>query len=84
MLIPTEFLPAVNQPGTPKNVETRGLSDLPGIIALTERMAGICFRQIGGRIDYTGFFGDDPTFHYWVKDLFLHYWDKGTTTLNPR
>jgi predicted transcriptional regulator len=76
MLIPTELLSTVNQPGTPKNVEIRGLSDLPGIIALTEEMAGICFRQIGGRIDYGGFFGSDPAFHNWVKDLFLYYWGK--------
>ena len=77
MLIPTEILPAVNPPGMPKNVETRGLSDLPGIIALTEEMAGICFRQIGGRMDYSGFFGSDPVFHNWVKDLFMYYWEKG-------
>ena len=76
MLIPTELPPSVNPPGTPKNVETRGLSDLPGIIAITEEMAGVCFRQIGGRIDYAGFFGSDPTFHSWVKDLFMYYWEK--------
>jgi len=76
MLIPTKLLPSVNPPGTPKNVETRGLSDLPGIIAITEEMAGVCFRQIGGRIDYAGFFGDDPAFHGWVKDLFMYYWEK--------
>jgi predicted transcriptional regulator len=76
MLIPLEFLPAVTQPRTPKNVEVRGLSDLPAIIALTEKMAGVCFRQIGGRIDYVGFFSDDPVFHNWVKDLFLYYWEK--------
>jgi hypothetical protein len=76
MLIPAELLPPVNPPGTPKNVETRGLSDLPGIIALTEEMAGICFRHIGGRFDYEGFFGSDPIFHGWVKDLFMYYWEK--------
>ena len=76
MLIPTELLPSVNPPGTPKNVEARGLSDLPGIIAVTEEMAGICFRQVGGRIDYAGFFGNDSAFHNWVKDLFMYYWEK--------
>ena len=80
MLIPIELLPAVNQPGTPKNVEARGLSELPGIIALNEEMAGICFRQIGGRMDYAGFFGSDPTFRNWVKDLFMYYWDKAKRT----
>jgi len=78
MLIPIELLPAVNPAGTPKNVEARGLFDIPGIIALNEEMAGVCFRQIGGRIDYAGFFGSDPTFHNWVKDLFMYYWNKAT------
>ncbi len=77
MLIPTKLLPVVSQPGTPKNVEARGLFDIPAVIALTEQMAGICFRQIGGKMDYAGFFGDDSTFHSWIKDLFLYYWEKG-------
>jgi predicted transcriptional regulator len=76
MIVPTEILSAANPPGTPKNVEIRGLADLPAIIALTEKMGGVCFRQIGGRMDYAGFFGDDPVFHKWVKDLFLYYWEK--------
>jgi predicted transcriptional regulator len=80
MLIPAELLPAVNQPGTPKNVEARGLSYLPGIIALTEEMAGICFRQTDGRIDYAGFFGSAPIFRNWVKDLFMYYWEKAKRT----
>jgi len=80
MITPRELLPAVNQPGTPKNVETRGLSDIPVVIALTEKMAGICFRQIGGRMDYAGFFGEDPVFHNWVKDLFRYHWEKAKQT----
>jgi len=28
-------------------------------------------------MDYAGFFGKDPTFLNWVKELFLYYWDKG-------
>ncbi len=60
-----------------RNVEVRGISDLPAIVVLTEKEGGICFRQVGGRVDYAGFFGKDPTFLNWVKDLFLYYWDKG-------
>jgi predicted transcriptional regulator len=74
MMIPAEILPAAKQPGTPKNVEIRGLSYIPGIIAMNEEMAGICFRELGGRIDYAGFFGSDPLFRSWVRDLFLFYW----------
>jgi predicted transcriptional regulator len=27
-------------------------------------------------VDYAGFLGDDPTFVNWVKELFMHYWEK--------
>ena len=77
-LIPeNRFSANVSQPATPKNVEGRGLLDLPAIVVLSEKEAGVCFRQVGGRVDYAGFFGKDPTFLNWVKDLFLYYWDRG-------
>jgi len=78
MLIPENLLSAsVSPTATAKNMKARGLPDLPAIVVLTEKEAGICFRQVGGRMDYAGFFGTDPVFHNWVKDLFLYYWDKG-------
>jgi len=76
-LIPEKRLTASFSSTTVKNVEGRGLSDLPAIVVLTEKVAGVCLRQIGGRVDYAGFFGADPTFHNWVRDLFLYYWEKG-------
>jgi len=77
-LIPKNRLPpSASPPETAKTVEIRGLSELPAIIALTEKEAGICFPIVGGRMDYAGFFGKDPTFLNWVKDLFLYYWDRG-------
>jgi predicted transcriptional regulator len=77
-LIPENRLSAnISPPATPKNLEGRGLSDLPAIVVLTEKLAGVCFLQVGGRVDYAGFFGKDPIFLNWVKDLFLYYWDKG-------
>ncbi|HVP17160.1 MAG TPA: hypothetical protein VMT42_07320, partial [candidate division Zixibacteria bacterium] len=77
-LIPENRFSAIATPqAITKNVEGRSLPDLPAIVVLTEKAAGVCFRQVGGRVDYAGFFGDDPTFHNWVKDLFLYYWDKG-------
>jgi predicted transcriptional regulator len=60
-----------------RNLEVRSLPDLPVLAVLTEKEAGICFRQVGGRVDYAGFFGKDPTFLDWAKDLFLYFWDKG-------
>jgi predicted transcriptional regulator len=74
LLLPENRLPVSTV--SVKNVETKGLSDLPAIVILTEKEAGICFRQIGGKIDYAGFFGKDPIFLNWVKDLFLYYGDK--------
>jgi predicted transcriptional regulator len=61
----------------PKNVQIRSVSELPAIAACTEKFASICFLQIGGKVDYAGFSGDDPTFVNWVKELFTFYWEKG-------
>jgi len=77
-LIPENRLSAsISPPGIAKNFEVRGLSDLPAIVVLTEKEGGICFRLVGERMDYAGFYGKDPIFLNWVKDLFLYYWDKG-------
>ena len=64
-------------PAKLQNLENRTLSDVPAVFGLTEKEAVICFRLTGGRADYAGFFGKDPIFLSWVKDLFLYYWDKG-------
>jgi predicted transcriptional regulator len=64
-------------PAKMPNLENRTFSDPPAIMVVTEKEAAICFRFKGGRVDYAGFFGKDPAFLNWVKDLFLHYWDKG-------
>ncbi len=58
------------------NIENRTLSDIPLIMAVTEKQAAVCFRLIGGKVDYASFLGEDPVFHDWAKDLFLYYWDK--------
>ncbi len=60
-----------------RNLENRTLLDPPVIFAVTEKEAVVCFRFADGRVDYAGFFGSDPTFLGWVRDLFLYYWDKG-------
>jgi predicted transcriptional regulator len=71
--LPPNAIPPAKQP----NLENRTLSDIPAVIGLTEKEAAICFHLVGGRTDYAGFFGKDPIFLNWVKDLFLYYWDKG-------
>jgi predicted transcriptional regulator len=81
-LIPENRLPAnVSPPALARNLEIRGLSDLPAIVVLTEKEGGICFCQVGGRVDYAGFFGNDSIFLNWVKDLFLYYWDREKASL---
>jgi predicted transcriptional regulator len=78
MLFLESFLPPnAISPAKLPNLENRTLSDIPAIIALTEKEAAICFHLVGGRTDYAGFFGSDSIFLNWVKDLFLYYWDKG-------
>ena len=78
MLFLESFLPPnAIPPAKLSNLENRTLSDIPAIIALTEKEAAICFHLVGGRADYAGFFGKDSIFLNWVKDLFLYYWDKG-------
>jgi predicted transcriptional regulator len=76
MLIPESDLSTVPAMKTP-NVELRGISDIPAILGITEKEATVCFRFIGGRVDYAGFSGKDPAFLNWAKDLFLYYWEKG-------
>lgn len=77
-LVPERRLPVGSgPPGTTQAIEARGLSDIPAIVALTEREAGVMFRFVGGRADYAGFFAKDPSSLNWTKDLFLYYWDKG-------
>jgi predicted transcriptional regulator len=61
----------------PKNTEVRILPEIPVIVGLTEKEAAVCLRLIGGQMDYAGFYGKDPIFLNWAKDLFLHYWEKG-------
>lgn len=59
------------------NLENRTLSEIPIMLALTEKEAGVSFPFFGGRTDYAGFYGKDPIFLNWAKDLYLYYWEKG-------
>jgi len=78
-LLPENRLQAdAGSPVVLKNLEMRTLPDIPALVGLTEKEGGVFFRQAGGKVDYAGFFGKDPTFLNWVRDLFLYYWDRGT------
>jgi predicted transcriptional regulator len=66
-----------------RNLENRTLVDPPVIFVVTEKEAVVCFRFVDGRMDYAGFFGEDPAFCGWVRDLFLHYWEKTRAGSKP-
>ncbi len=81
-LLPESLLPAGSgPPGSVHGIEVKGLSDIPAIIALTEKEAGVFFYLLNGRADYAGFLAKDSSSLNWVKDLFQHYWDKGKRSL---
>jgi predicted transcriptional regulator len=46
-------------------------------MAINESIAGICFPETDGKIDFnTGFVGKDPQFRTWCMDLFDFYWSR--------
>lgn len=58
-----------------RSLEARNLNgSIPAIVLLNENIAAFGLRPINGTLDYAGFFGKDPAFHSWAKDLFLYYW----------
>ncbi len=65
-------------PGMERAVEWRAIENLPVNFVISEKEAGISFNLPNGKTDYAGFFGKDPTFMNWVKELFQFYWTKGT------
>ncbi len=63
------------------NLEIRTLTNPPLIMALTEKEAAVCFRLIGGKVDYASFFGAGLAFHGWAKDLLLYYWGRALSSV---
>lgn len=64
-------------PEVAQGFECREIDALPVNFLITEMEAGLSFPFVGGRADYAGFIGRDPGFLSWMRDLFLHYWEKG-------
>jgi len=81
-LLPESQIPTgSNPPGPAHGIEVKGLSDIPAIIALTEKDAGVFFYLLNGRPDYAGFVAKDSSSINWVKDLFQYFWDKGKRSI---
>jgi predicted transcriptional regulator len=54
-------------------------------IAMNEKIAGVSFPDLNGRIDMSyGFRASSPRFHKWCYDLFLYYWSKAKRNLPPQ
>ncbi len=50
-------------------------------LMVNERIAGVCFPRLEGKIDFgMGFVGTDPGFRAWCCDLFEYYWAQSRKT----
>jgi predicted transcriptional regulator len=78
IILPRGMFPPESESRLPlkMSVKKRVLPKVNTVIVLTEKYAIFCLPNRSGKIDYTGFQGEDPRFHKWCKDLFLHYWEK--------
>jgi len=78
-LFPKRYIAAtLTFPGMERAVEWRAIEDIPANFVISEKEAGVSFCLHDGKTDYAGFFGKDPVFMNWVKDVFQYYWAKGT------
>ncbi len=76
--VPAESLPPkAPPPEAEPDFELRGLRQIPAILAATDAESFVSFPPVGGRWDYAGFYGRDPKFLQWTKDVFLHFWEQG-------
>ena len=78
LLIPEAVLLQAQSLNPSQNIEIRGFKSCPVVVVLSEKAGMIFFRFTGGRLDYAGFYGEDPVFLNWLHELFLYYWEKGT------
>jgi predicted transcriptional regulator len=52
-------------------------NDIKAGIALNEKIAGLTFPDIMGKLDFnSGFRSNDPIFRKWCQDLFVFHWNK--------
>lgn len=61
--------------GVEDRIERRYLPQIPLGIGVTGKHAFVAFPTTKGKIDYTGFVGEEPTFIKWARDLYLYEWE---------
>jgi len=84
-LIQESFLPSALRVlrGSKKKPEIRYVPRLLWHVYLTDLMASVAFRDLGGKMSYVIFTGASPPFLRWAGDLFIHGWD-GAMEWSPR
>jgi len=80
IILPEDKIPPESDSRLPSatGVQKRVLPKVDVLVVLTEKYAVFCLPNRTGKIDYTGFTGEDTKFRNWCRDLFLHYWSKAT------
>jgi predicted transcriptional regulator len=62
--------------------ETGMIQRVSFAIAMNEELAGVCFPDLNGQVDFrSGFSGTNPEFHSWCADLYRHFWDASEKTI---
>ena len=87
MVVPPEFNrgPVLGDALRTGQFVNHTLESVDVFLALSEKeVAGICFPDSEGRMDYWGFHSGDPEVHRWAKDLFEHYWAKSRAKPIPQ
>ena len=65
-------------------LELRFQDDVKISISMNEKIAGVCFPDLDGRIDFNGgFISNSPDFHRWCHDLYSIYWDRSKMSPPP-
>ena len=87
MVVPPEFNrgPVLSDALRTRQFVNHTLESVDVFLALSEKeVAGICFPDSGGRMDYRGFHSADAEVHGWAKDLFEHYWARSKAKPIPQ
>jgi predicted transcriptional regulator len=64
-------------PETKGVLEKKVINQIPATMLISEKSAAINLVSIDARGDSALFYGTDPTFLGWAKDLFDYYWEMG-------
>ena len=64
-------------PETKGLLEKKMVNQIPATMLISEKSAAIDLISIDARGDSALFYGSDPQFLGWARDLFNYYWERG-------